>query len=182
MFACVVSMLPRATVLTGAVGGKILHPIGTRHGAPCGVRTSDSRQTSLRSSPGRSARGRQVVCRSASPSLFGRVFACDRDVWRNRARCCPPWASQNTKVHLLDGDATRGYAATKVRRGSWVTLNLSTHRFVFEISLSAGRPGRLFLSDDRLAHDTAKWRPVGRFGPCFSLAPPISGRRETLRL
>ena len=63
-----------------------------------------------------------------------------------------------------------------------MTINLSTHRFVFEISLSAGRPGRLFLSDDRLAHDTAKKRPVGRFGPCFSLAPPISGRRGTLRL
>ncbi len=63
-----------------------------------------------------------------------------------------------------------------------MTINLSTHRVVGEIGLFAGRPGRIFLPDDRLAHDTAKKRLVGGFGPCFSVAPPISRRRGTLRL
>jgi hypothetical protein len=63
-----------------------------------------------------------------------------------------------------------------------VTTNLSTHRFVGEVSLSAGRLGRLFLPDDRLAHDAAKERLLGRLGPCHAVAPPTSGRRGTSRL
>jgi hypothetical protein len=63
-----------------------------------------------------------------------------------------------------------------------VTINLSTHRFVDGINLSAGRPGRLFLPDDRLEYDMAKKRPLGRFGSCYAVAPPLSGRRGTSRL
>ncbi len=41
-----------------------------------------------------------------------------------------------------------------------MTRNLSTHRFVSKINLSAGPPRRLCAPDDVLAHDMAKERPL----------------------
>ena len=136
---------------------------------------------------GRSVRGAAGIRPFRAPEPFGPRFRLRSGRLTEPSALSPAVARRrlrrtHTRVHLLDGDSARGYAAIKVRRGNRVTINLSARRSVGEISLSAGRPGGLFSPDDRLAHDTAKKRPVGRFGPCSPGAPPRSGRRGTSRL